>query len=82
MTPSAHFEAASRLLAAARDVVAERPTLAAPPAWSERRRWTDFLAALPPDAVLRAERDGLAAHVASFPGAPDELVALARAVTE
>ena len=74
------FEEASRLLASVRDIVDERPYGAAPPAWSERRGWSAFLAGLTDDAVLAAERDGLAAHVATFPGAPDDLVALARGV--
>lgn len=81
MTSTDRFADASRVLAAARDIIAERPARSAPPAWCERRGWTDFLAALPPDVVLRAERDGLAAHVANLPDAPADLVALARAVT-
>ncbi len=81
VTSTDRFADASRVLAAARDIIAERPARSAPPAWCERRGWTDFLAALPPDVVLRAERDGLAAHVANLPDAPADLVALARAVT-
>ncbi len=77
---SVAFDEASRVLASVRDVVAERPGGADPPAWCERRGWTPFLAALSPDEVQRAELDGLAAHVASFPGAPADLVDLARAV--
>ena len=77
---SEHFDEASRLLAAVRDVVHERPYGAAAPGWCERRGWTRFLAALPDDAVSAAERDGLAAHLAAMPGAPDDLVALGLAV--
>ena len=82
ITPDeARFNAASALLADAHDIVAGRPDGAAPPAWCERRGWTSFLATLPADALAAAERDGLALHVAAMPGAPDDLVALARAVT-
>lgn len=81
MSPSEHFREASRLLASVRDIVDERPESAAPPAWCESRGWTAFLRSMPDDAVTAAARDGLAAHVATLPGAPDDLVALAREVT-
>jgi SAM-dependent methyltransferase len=81
VSPSEHFREASRLLASVRDIVDERPEGAAPPAWCERRAWTAFLRSMPDDAVTAASRDGLAAHVAALPGAPADLVALAREVT-
>jgi SAM-dependent methyltransferase len=76
-----HFTEASRLLADVRDIVDERPDGASPPGWCERRGWTRFLAGLTDDDVLSAERDGLAAHLATLPETPDDLRALARAVT-
>ncbi|TAK27376.1 MAG: methyltransferase [Myxococcaceae bacterium] len=81
MSASEHFREASRLLASVRDIVDERPEGAAPPSWCDARGWTAFLEAMPDDAVAAASRDGLAAHLEALPGAPSELVALARAVT-
>jgi SAM-dependent methyltransferase len=75
------FAEASRLLAASRDIVDERPLGAAPPGWCDRRGWTRFLSALSDDDVSRVERDGLAARAESLPGAPADLLELARAVT-
>ena len=71
---------ASALLASARDIIDERPEGPRAPAWCTARGWTTFLDALPDDAVLAAERDGLAATVASMRCAPVDLVALADAV--
>ena len=75
------YHAASALLASVRDIVAERALGDAPPSWCERRGWTRFLDALPDGAVVTAQRDGLAAHVAELPGVPADLVTRARAVS-
>jgi len=72
---------ASALLAATRDVIDVRPDGAEAPAWCEARGWRAFLDGLPDGDVERAERRGLAAVLEGLPGAPADLVALAREVT-
>src|SRR6187397_568883 len=74
-----HHEA-SALLSSVREIVATRPAGGEPPSWLVRRGWVEFLAGLSDEAVLAAERDGLAAHAAAARGAPPDLVELAQAV--
>jgi SAM-dependent methyltransferase len=74
------FEEASHCLASVRDIIDERSTGQAPPTWCVRRGFTDFLRALPDEALVALERDGLGAHVAGLPDAPDSLVQLAHDV--
>jgi SAM-dependent methyltransferase len=77
---SRHHEATA-VLSTVRDIIAERAAGAEPPSWCVRREWVEFLGGLPEGFVLAAERDGLAAHVVTAPGAPPDLIALAQAVS-
>lgn len=76
----ARFIDASRLLASVSDIVHERSSGLEPPSWCERRGWATFFRDLPDDRLHLLERDGLAAHIVSWPGAPDSLAALAREI--
>ena len=76
----ATFERACACLASVRDIVEERANGQAPPRWCEARGWTEFLRALPDDAVTVLERDGLGAQVELMADAPASLVALAREI--
>ncbi len=49
----------------------------APPAWCEKRGWTEFLLALRDDDLHRCEEHGLEAGLRHLPSAPPELLALA-----
>ncbi len=64
------------------DVLEERAVEAEPPQFCARRGWTRCLRALDDRALAACEADGLAAHLPALPGAPPELVALGREVTE
>jgi SAM-dependent methyltransferase len=71
---------ASELLHSVVEIVRTRPAGPEPPAWVARRAWVTFLGGMTGDAVLSAERDGLAVHVDRAPGAPSDLVDLAHAI--
>ncbi len=71
---------ASALLASTRDVIDLRPDGPDAPAWCAVRGWRAFLDGLPDGDVERAERHGLAAALEGLPGAPADLLALAREV--
>lgn len=52
-----------------------------PPAWLVTRGWVGFLLALDDDELRRCEAHGLATRLPALPGAPGDLVALARDLT-
>lgn len=64
------------------DIAAERPRGADPPMFCERRGYTEFLASLPNDELLRCESEGLAARLPLLPGAPAALVELGQKLRE
>ncbi|EYF04757.1 methyltransferase [Chondromyces apiculatus] len=64
------------------DIAGSRPDGDAPPAWCEARGLTGFLLSLDDAALGRCEAEGLAVCASSLPGAPAQLVDLARATAE
>ncbi len=75
----ARFDEASAIVASVRDIVVERADVHAP-TWCRARGWETFLEGLEGDAVAQAEREGLAAYVATRREAPASLVTMAAAV--
>lgn len=61
------------------DIIDGRVDDGVPPAWCEARGWTAFLLALDDDALALCEEQGL---LAALPGAPADLLDLARRVAE
>jgi hypothetical protein len=77
-------EQLSRVLAVAlpvQDILEQRVEAAEVPAWCARRDWSAFLLALDDDTVRHCEARGLAELLPSLPGAPLDLLELAREVS-
>jgi len=62
------------------DIIEERASDDRVPTWCEKRGWTSFLLALSDEQLRRGEAAGLAEAVFELPGAPPDLVELARAI--
>src|SRR5277367_4301306 len=80
MGPLAHAAAlahALRILLPVQDILDGRVESCEPPPWCSRRGWEGFLLALDDRELGRCEAEGLGARVASLPGAPRDLIALA-----
>lgn len=69
------------LLGGVTDVLDERVT-DREPAWAEKRGWTPFLLGLTGDQLALCERSGLGEVIERLPGAPADLVDLAREARE
>jgi len=82
MAAPANLARALDVLIPALDIVEGRVDSGAPPAWSESRGFSGFLLSLSDADLARCEAEGLAACVASLPGAPTALVDLARATAD
>src|SRR3954469_11104154 len=78
-------ERLERVLAVAlpvKDILEQRVDTAAIPAWCSQRDWTKFLLSLDEAQLRRGEAHGLADLLRDFPGAPADLLALARDVSD
>jgi hypothetical protein len=64
------------------DIARDRPRGADPPMFCERRGYTDFLASLPDDELLRCESEGFATRLPLLPAAPPALVELSQKLIE
>lgn len=64
------------------DIATDRPRGPEPPTFSETRGFTDFLASLSQDELLRCESEGLASRLPLLDGAPPDLVELGRNLLE
>ena len=60
------------------DIAADRPRGPEPPQFCETRGFTEFLASLSHDELLRCESEGLAVRLSGLEGAPPALVELGR----
>ncbi|HSO00643.1 MAG TPA: methyltransferase [Candidatus Nanopelagicales bacterium] len=73
------LDRALAVLLPALDIVTTRVDAGLPPAWCESRGFTHFLLSLSDADLARCEAEGLSACIESLPGAPPDLLDLARA---
>ena len=80
MLPSKALAGVLRILLPAHDILDGRVDDGEPPGWCAQRGWDAFLLGLDDAELRRAEEEGLGARAPHLPGAPADLVDLAREI--